>query len=110
MRFYNAIGYGSTVETAPGVWDDIITERKYRGNVIRNTRTYSAQENSVNDDLTISNSISIVGDEYAMSNITAMRYVEFAGALWKVSNVEVQRPRLILQLGGVYNGPTAPAT
>lgn len=110
MKFRNAIGFGSTVETAPGVWDDVITEKFYRGDVIRNARTYSENQNTVNDDLSTSNSLSIVADEHILTNITAIRYVRFAGALWKVSNFEIQRPRLILQLGGVYNGPTPGTT
>jgi len=104
MRFYDVIGYGGTVETAPGVWDDVITEVKYRGDVVRNSRKYG-EGDSVNDDLTVSNSISVVADDYALNNYFAIRYVRWSGNLWKVSDVEVQRPRLILRLGGVYNGP-----
>lgn len=107
-RFYGKIGFGVTVETVPGVWKDQITDRSYFGDVIRNTRTLR-EGDKVNDDLTVSNSISIVADEYANETFFAMRYVEWAGALWTISEVEVQSPRLLLRLGGVYNGPTAPA-
>lgn len=108
MRFYDIIGYGLSVEIAPGVWDDVISEVKYRGDVIRNSRKYN-EGTSVNDNLTVGNSISVVADDYAVQNLSAMRYIRWSGSLWKISNVEVQRPRLILTLGGVYNGPTAPA-
>lgn len=108
MRFFGPVGYGGTVESAPGVWDDVITEINYRGDVVRNTRRYSEGE-SVNDDLSVSNSISIVADDYALNHFFEIRYVRWAGTLWKVLNVEAERPRLILRLGGVYNGPTAPA-
>jgi len=107
MRFHGVIGYGGTVETAPGVWDDVITELNYRGDVVRNTRRYSEGE-SVNDDLSVSNSISVVADDYALNHFFEIRYVRWAGTLWKVLTVEVERPRLILRLGGVYNGPTDP--
>lgn len=103
-RFYGKVGYGATVETAPGVWKDVITEVSYYGDVIRNTRVLH-EGDRVNDDLSVGNSISIVADAYANQNIFAMRYVEWMGALWVVSNVDVQSPRLILTLGGVYNGP-----
>ena len=106
-RFYGEVGYGATAESAPGVWDDVITEKKYRGDVVRNTRRYSEGE-SVNDDLSVSNSISIVADDYALEHLFAIRYVKWSGVLWKVQTVEVQRPRLLLRLGGVYNGPKAP--
>jgi hypothetical protein len=106
MKFYGEIGYGTSVETSPGVWSDVITERAYRGDVLRNTRK-SQEGQSVNNDLTVNNSISIVADAYASENFFAIRYIRWAGTLWIVSDVEVQRPRLLLRLGGIYNGPTA---
>ena len=105
-KFYGEIGYGETVETVPGVWEDVITERKYFGDVLRNTR--GAQEgDKVNNDITVGNSISIVADAYAHEHFFAMKYIKWAGAYWTVSDVEVQRPRLLLRLGGVYNGTKA---
>jgi hypothetical protein len=103
-RFYGKVGYGATVETAPGVWKDQITEVSYYGDVIRNTRVLR-EGDRVNDDLSVGNSISIVADAYANENIFAMRYVEWMGALWVVTDVQVLSPRLLLTLGGVYNGP-----
>lgn len=108
-KFYGVVGYGETVEKAPGVWDDVITEYSYYGDVVRNSRTLQ-EGDKVNDDISVDNSLSIVADAYAREHFFAIRYVRWAGALWKVSNVEVQSPRLILRLGGVYNGPTAGAT
>lgn len=105
-KFYGDIGYGESVETRPGVWEDRIIEKEHYGDVIRNTRQLESGE-KVNDDLSVGNSISIVADAYANTHFFAMRYVKWAGALWTVSHVEVQRPRLILRLGRVYNGPTA---
>lgn len=106
-RFYGEIGYaGETVEVRPGVWEDVITEFKYRGDVLRNARGLEAGV-SVNDDISVSNSISIVADAYAREHFFAMRYIKWQGALWKIVEVEVERPRLLLRLGGVYNGPTA---
>lgn len=103
-KFYGVIGYGEAVETAPGVWQDQITERPYYGDVVRNTRRLQEGEH-LNNDLTVGNSISIVADAYANNHFFAIRYVQWAGALWIVSDVEVQSPRLLLRLGGVYNGP-----
>lgn len=105
-KFYGAIGYGATVESAPGVWTDIITEKTYFGDVLRNTRVLASGE-KVNNDLSVNNSISIVADAYANEHFFAIRYIRWAGTLWTVSEVEVQSPRLLLRLGGVYNGPTA---
>lgn len=105
-KFYGEIGYGESVESAPGVWKDEITERKYYGDVVRNTRKLLEGE-KVNNDLSVGNSISIVADAYANEHFFAIRYIRWAGTLWKVSDVEVQSPRLLLRLGGVYNGPVA---
>jgi hypothetical protein len=104
-KFYGIIGYGEPVETAPGVWQDSIVERSYYGDVIRNARTLQDDEN-INSELTVGNSISIVADAYANDHFFAIRYVQWAGTLWVVSEVEVQSPRLVLRLGGVYHGPT----
>lgn len=108
-RFYGEVGFGDTVETAPGVWEDVITVKKYRGDVLRNTFRSEVSEN-VNDNPTLSNSISIVANDYAFSHLKTIRYIKFEDVLWKIDTVEVQRPRLILGMGGVYNGPegTAP--
>lgn len=105
-KYYGAIGYGEQIKTAPGVWEDAIVEYSYYGDVIRNSRRLE-EADKINDDISVSNSISIVADEYARNHIFAMRYVRWAGALWTISDVDVQAPRLILRLGGLYNGPTA---
>jgi hypothetical protein len=104
-RFFGRVGYGTSVETAPGVWVDEVEERSYYGDVLRNARNLREGEN-LPFDLNIQNSISIVADAYANQHFFAIRYVEWAGTLWTVSSVEVQSPRLLLRLGEVYNGPT----
>lgn len=107
-RFYGPVGYATSVETAPGVWQDLVVERNLSGDEVRNTVTQRNGE-KVNDDLSIGNSISVVADAYAYKNFHTIKYVEWNGVRWRVDTVEVQRPRLILSLGGVYNGPTPEA-
>ena len=102
-KFYGVIGYVETSETAPGVWVEQITERHYAGDVLKISRRWQAGE-SLNDNLTVSNEISIVADPFAFMHFHTIRYAEWMGAFWEISNVEVQRPRLILTIGGVYNG------
>lgn len=101
-KWYGIIGYAETVETEPGVWEEVITERPYFGDSIRNTRLLQ-NSGSVNDNVNIGNQISIIADPYANQNFHSMRYVEFMGSFWKITNVDVQYPRLILTVGGVYN-------
>jgi hypothetical protein len=103
-RFYGKVGYAETVETVPGVWNEQITEREYSGELRRNSVRQSPSSDSTNDDLFISNTIRIVADPYAYQNFHSIKYVEFMGAKWKVTNIEVDHPGLILTLGGVYNG------
>jgi hypothetical protein len=106
-KFHGVIGFASsTIEVRPGVFKDGIIEYPYFGDVVRNTRSLE-QGTSVNDNISVSNSISIVADAYARGHIFAMRYIEWQGALWKIVEVEEVRPRLLLRLGGVYNGPKA---
>lgn len=102
-KWYGKIGYAETVETTPGVWTDQTVEREYFGDLIRNTRRLQTAD-KVNDDITISNELSIVADPYAINNFHSMRYAEFLGTKWKITNIEVQYPRLLLTLGGVDNG------
>lgn len=105
-KFYGKVGYGTTVDKGNSVYEDDISERSYYGDVVRNSRGLDDNER-VNSNLTVGNSISIVADPYALNHFFAIRYVEWAGTLWVVENVDVQSPRLLLRLGGVYNGPKA---
>lgn len=108
-KFYGVIGYAETSEKSPGVWSEDITERNYYGDVVKISRSWQAGEN-LNDDLNISNQISIVADPFAYQNFHTMRYIKWMGASWKISKIDVQRPRLILSIGGCYNGETGPTT
>jgi hypothetical protein len=108
MKFYGKVGYGNPSESTEGVWADIITERYYYGDVVKDTRRIVAGSD-VNPDISTGNSIEIVADPYAIEHFHAITYVEWAGARWTVTETELKRPRLILRLGGVYNGP-GPAT
>lgn len=106
-KFYDIVGFGVATQTSPGVWDDVIVERSYYGDVERNTRKLADSSQSVVGELSVNNQIRIVADAYANEHFFAIRYIRWMGALWTVSDVEVQSPRLLLRLGSVYNGPTA---
>lgn len=102
-KFYGSIGFAKQVETAPSVRVEQITERSYYGDLVRNTRRLESS-GTVNDDINIANQISIISDPYANQNFHEMRYVMFNGTKWKITNVEVQYPRLVLTIGGEFNG------
>lgn len=103
-KYYDKIGYIQTVESEPGYWEEQAIERPYYGDITRNISKYQ-QSGQVNDNITINNILSIVADPYANENFQHMRYVNWMGVKWKITNVEIQYPRIILTLGGIYNGP-----
>lgn len=102
-KFYGSIGYSIYEEVRDGVWEPKIIERSYYGDLIKNFKRTESSGN-LNDNINISNEISIVSDPFADQNFHSMIYVEYRGVKWKVTNVDVQFPRLILSIGGVYNG------
>lgn len=105
-KFCGIIGFAETVETAPSVWSEKITTRSYYGDILRNTRRLESS-GGTNDNINVANQLSIVADPYANQNFHAMRFVKFMGTAWKITNVEVQYPRLLLTIGGEYNGDQA---
>jgi len=101
-KYHGKIGFGQTSEIKPGVWKDTITEKNYYGDILQN---YVRNENSqqVNDNLNISNRFSIISDPFATQNFHSIKYLEYLGIKWKVTSVDLQYPRLILSVGGVWN-------
>ena len=108
-KFYGAVGYIETTEDAPDVFVEHATERMYKGDLVRNNRRLE-KGIGLNDDVTISNTISILADPYANNHIHAIRYVKWRGVAWKISSIDVEPPRIVMTLGGVYNGQTAQPT
>jgi hypothetical protein len=106
-RFCGEIGFGDTVEVAPGVWDDVIIEKKFFGDVVQSTLRFKPSEGA-NDDPDLNTTISIIASAYAVAHIKNMRYLRYGGQLWVLDSIENKYPRIILRLGDVYNGlPTA---
>lgn len=105
-KFYGIIGFAVSEETRPGVWTERVKERTYRGYLTRTASRWEGTE-TLNDNVNITNQISIVADPFAYEHFSAIRYIKFLGAYWKVNNIDISYPRLNLTVGGVYNGPTA---
>lgn len=106
-RFFGKVGFGHMIENPPGsgIWKDGVIERKMAGDLVRTTQRREDSGEKVNRDLSVSHSVSVVGDAYANENLSAIRYVKWAGALWNVNEISFEPPRLVLRLGGVYDGP-----
>lgn len=101
-KYYGIIGYGTDDETAVDVWTTSITERPYFGDVIQTGHRWETGEN-INDNTRVTNKISIVADPFAYQHFHLIRYVEWLGTKWKVTDVSIEYPRMVLTLGGVYN-------
>lgn len=110
-RFYGPIGFVTQVEdpAESGIWVEQAVEKNYRGIVSRNTKRWD-NGNQLNKDLNISNTISIVADPYISDHLNQIRYIKWLGGYWEISSIDVEFPRLVLSIGGVYNGPTAGTT
>lgn len=105
-KYHGKIGFGQTSEIKPGVWKDTIIEKNYYGDILQNiVRNDRSQQ--VNDDLNISNRFSIISDPFATQNFYSIKYLEYLGVKWKVTSVDLQYPRLILSVGGVWNADKA---
>lgn len=110
-KYFGIVGYVDTIETDPanhpGVFREAVTaEREYYGDILANNRRYEKGV-GLNDDLNVRNEISIVADPFALENFSKLRYISWLGKLWKISDVKVEFPRLILTIGGLYNGPSS---
>lgn len=105
-RFYGAIGYVVEEETAPDVISEMPVERMYKGDLLKSAHRLESGL-GVNDNVTISNQVSIIADPYANNHMHTMRYVKWRGTAWKITGIDVQPPRLVISLGGVYNGRIA---
>lgn len=104
-KWFGKIGYSETVETSPGIWENQITIREYFGDLMTDRRKRQTTSN-VNDDINLSNTVSIVADPFAVQNCSKMVYAEIMGTLWKITDVEIQYPRLLLSIGGAWNENT----
>lgn len=105
-KYCGQIGFAETVEIPPdsGIVKEVFTLKgPYHGDLLDNTGRMVLADN-INTDIKVTNRISIVADPYAMQNFHSIRYAVFMGSKWKVSSVQVAYPRLILNLGDLWNG------
>lgn len=103
-KWYGKIGFAKKVQTAPSVWKSQIEEHEYYGDIIRDTASWNTTSDSTNDELKFDGQISVVIDQFAHQHFSSMKWIELYGVKWKITKVEPKYPRLILSVGGVYNG------
>ena len=86
-----------------GVWEPTITEKHYYGDIVNDVYKWN-DGSKVNSDLNISNKFSIVANSFAVDNLGCMAYVKWRGVKWRIITAEIFGPRIILYIGGLYNG------
>lgn len=101
-KWAGQIGFMTTKSIQPGVHAESIETRYYFGDVMRDTSAWKQISSQMNPDLAVNNRISIVSDPYANHHYSEIRWVSWNGHKWKVTGVEVQYPRLILSISGLY--------
>lgn len=101
-KYAGSVGYATQVETSPGIWKSKITEMNVRGDIINQGVAYQQGE-KINDDVNVQHRISIVMPPHSLPH-DQIKFVTLWGNAWEVNSIEIRRPRLILTLGGVYNG------
>lgn len=105
-RFYGKVGFANEGSLVDGVWTEGVTERSYFGDVL--TEVINPQPgDKVVSDIQVSHRIEVVADAYLMDNFVRVKFVEWSGVLWVATSATIQRPRVLLTLGGVYNGERA---
>lgn len=103
-KYYGKLGFVETVEESPGRWIEKNIERPYKGDVVRNMRRWNIPTDKMASDISLNNSLIIVADEYLITHSPYLRYAEVAGSYWEISSIDLtDRPRCVLELGGVYN-------
>jgi hypothetical protein len=102
-KFYGVIGYAIQAETSPGVWENQVIEKSYRGDILLSQQRWQKSEKA-NNDLSLDNSISVIADVYAYINSGFMKYIVLHGQKWSINSLAISRPRIVLQIGGLYNG------
>lgn len=102
-KFNGNIGFEQTIEKVPGVWSTECVLKNYKGDVLRNTFRYENSQQA-NDNHSLNIRISLVANDYLLSNLHKLRFVEYLGADWEVTSIDIEFPRIILTIGGVYNG------
>lgn len=100
-KFSGLVGYVTEEETVPGVWTPVEIPRKMRGDMLRQSSS-TQNDDKVNSNTTLSHRVSLVGDAYAFGNYFYIKWIEVDGYKWEVNSVEIQRPRIIVTLGGPW--------
>lgn len=107
-KYAGKIGFVKYVSGEHSVYTEEVTEKPYTGDVLMNNRRNENLSEKLSEDLQLNNEISIVANRFAIENFSYMRYATYLGTKWQIRSAKIESPRIILTLGGVYNGPTGP--
>ena len=106
-RYHDKVGFLIFEDDqTTGIASSTVVERPYYGEVLDHTRRWDSTEH-INDDLVLSNQIAITANDYAYAHMSSIAYAKWMGQNWKVTSIRVKKPKIVLTLGGVWNGATA---
>lgn len=103
-KWYGIVGYVEDVETEPGIWTQKVTEKNYYGDIVKNTSRWTQSTTGLNDNTTVDSQIRILADPFAKQHFSSIKFVEFMGAVWEVSSITPEYPRIVVSMGGLWNG------
>lgn len=102
-KFAGLVGYVTQEESVPGVWSPVENPKMMKGDIIRQSST-NQNGDKVNSDVSLNHRVSLLGDAYAFNNYYSLKWIQLNGRKWEISSVELQRPRIVVTVGGLWNG------
>ena len=107
MKYYGDVTFVLQHEdpNAPGNWKEYAVTKPYMGDWKRIESKWTAGSNLI-DDKRVNNQLEIISDPFAVMNFTHIRYVKWMGQKWAVNTVSLRPPRIVMEIGGLYNAST----
>ena len=107
MKYTGKIGFAVMKNEGEGIYTEEIEEKVYYGDLLSSRWN---NENNQNSPLVVNcffvilnNSISVICDKYLSENISVIRYITYKNSKWCITGIEIQPPRIIINIGGIYN-------
>lgn len=104
-KFHGFLGFVKFVEsgTSPGKFDVVEEEIPVKGDLLRNALKYEPVEGNEKLNMAISNRFSFIAPNRVFENFEFLKFITWNNVRWNISNIEVNSPRLIVSISGVYN-------
>ena len=106
MKWHGMIGFETQVEVSDDprkatVWKPQIVPKHYYGEVQRIIKREGSGD-KVNNDISFNNQFFIISDLYAQHNAYNMKWIEWMGRKWHITEITIEYPRITINIGGEY--------